>query len=280
VTTVYAVGGALGPCHPRWGGASCVLTRSAAGATLLAVSVLASAIAPPVARGADGGAAAQATPPDLGFDGLWGDLAFDLTAILLLAYAIYYRRHRRRDLLMAFVCFNVALFAVVKVLSSGSGTTSLALGLGLMGALSIIRLRSQELSYVEVAYFFSALALALVNGIAAAGLVYAATLNAGVLAAMFTMDHLGPQRRVQRLSLVLDDVYADEPALRAEIERRLGAEVVGVSIEEIDYVRDVTRLEAQIVPGSAPVVPAEPVPSRPRWLPVSEPVAYEQRNGR
>ena len=36
----------------------------------------------------------------------------------LLAYVVYFRRHRRRDLLMAYVCFNVALFAVVTALTS------------------------------------------------------------------------------------------------------------------------------------------------------------------
>src|SRR5256714_15532638 len=99
----------------------------------------------------------------------WAGLTIDLVAIVVLAYAVYFRRHRRRDLLMAYVCFNVALFAVVTALTSvpasSNGSTGLALGLGLLGALSIIRLRSEELSFAEVAYFFSALALAVANGV-------------------------------------------------------------------------------------------------------------------
>src|SRR6185436_13175994 len=81
----------------------------------------------------------------------WYGLGIDLVAIVVLAYTVYFRRHRRRDLLMAYVCFNVALFAVVTALTSvpasANGSTGLALGLGLLGALSIIRLRSEELSF-------------------------------------------------------------------------------------------------------------------------------------
>ena len=91
-------------------------------------------------------------------------LAIDVVAIGVLLYFIYYRRHRRRDLLMACISFNVALFLVVTVLAHGPTEVGVAAGIGLFGAVSLIRLRSEELSYIEVAYFFSALALALING--------------------------------------------------------------------------------------------------------------------
>jgi hypothetical protein len=40
----------------------------------------------------------------------FGNLAIDLAAIAVLAYGIYFRRHRWRDLLMACVTFNVAMW--------------------------------------------------------------------------------------------------------------------------------------------------------------------------
>lgn len=196
-------------------------------------------------------------------------LLIDLIAIGVLAYAVYFRRHHRRDLLMAFVCFNVALFAVVTVLANGSATTGLALGLGLLGALSIIRLRSEELSYTEVAYFFSALALAIVNGVGIGNRPYAALLSLVVVGTMYVMDHLEPHRKAERVALVLDEVYTDERALRAEVERRLGVAVIAVTVSEVDYVRDVMRLEAQYVPRSS-----DPTSE----LPALEPARVEVRS--
>jgi hypothetical protein len=188
-------------------------------------------------------AAGQITFTDERF---WAGLAIDLVAILVLAYAVYFRRHRRRDLMMAYVCFNVALFAVVTALTSvsasGNTSTGLALGLGLLGALSIIRLRSQQLSFAEVAYFFSSLALAVANGVGLGEPAHSAVISTLVVATMYGMDHLEPHRRLEQMTVELDEVYSDDASLRAELERRIGTEVVAVSINQIDYVRETMQL--------------------------------------
>jgi uncharacterized protein DUF4956 len=197
-------------------------------------------------------AAAQITFSDSRF---WEGLAIDLVAIGILAYTVYFRRHRRRDLLMAYVCFNVALFAVVTALTSvpasANGSTGLALGLGLLGALSIIRLRSEELSFAEVAYFFSALALAVANGVGLGQPAHSAVISTVVVAAMYAMDHLEPHRKMERMSVELDEIYSDDVSLRAELERRIGTEVVAVSIKRIDYVRETMFLGVDYRPRVA-----------------------------
>jgi hypothetical protein len=185
-------------------------------------------------------------------DRFWTGLTIDLVAIVVLAYVVYFRRHRRRDLLMAYVCFNVALFVVVTALtsapSSGNANAGLALGLGLLGALSIIRLRSRQLSFAEVAYFFSSLALAVANGVGVGEPAHNAVLSGVVVAAMYAMDHLEPHRKLERMGVELDEVYSDDASLRAELERRIGSEVVAVSVSHIDYVRETMQLEVDYLP--------------------------------
>jgi hypothetical protein len=196
-------------------------------------------------------AAAQITFTDGRF---WAGLSIDLVAIAVLAYGVYFRRHRRRDLLLAYVCFNVALFAVVTALTSvpsAGGSGGLALGLGLLGALSIIRLRSEELSFAEVAYFFSSLALAVANGIGLGEPAHSAVISAVVVLTMFAMDHVEPHRRMERMNVELDEVYTNDVALRAELERRLGTEVVAVSVKRIDYVRETMLLGVDYYPRAA-----------------------------
>jgi uncharacterized membrane protein YhiD involved in acid resistance len=193
--------------------------------------------------------AAQITFSDGTF---WEGLGIDLVAVVFLAYVVYFRRHRRRDLMMAYVCFNVALFAVVTALTSlpaaGNTSAGLALGLGLLGALSIIRLRSEELSFAEVAYFFSALALAIANGVGLGKPAHCAVLSAVVVVVMYAMDHVEPHRKMERMTVDLDEIYSDDVSLRAELERRLGTEVVSVSIKQIDYVRETMRLGVDYLP--------------------------------
>ena len=97
--------------------------------------------------------------------------AVDLTAIGALAFALYYPRHRRKDLAVALLGVNIGVFAVTTALSTA--TVGAGLGLGLFGVLSIIRLRSTELSQVEVAYYFAALAIGLIGGLGS-GMPFAA----------------------------------------------------------------------------------------------------------
>jgi hypothetical protein len=184
-------------------------------------------------------------------------LAIDVVAIGVLLYFIYYRRHRRRDLLMACISFNVALFLVVTVLAHGPTEVGVAAGIGLFGAVSLIRLRSEELSYIEVAYFFSALALALINGFGLDNELTTALLNIILIVTVYAVDRVEPARDVRRIRLVLDAIYGDEALLRADLERRLGADIVELSVREIDFVRETTSVEASYSPREVRATAAE-----------------------
>ena len=48
---------------------------------------------------------------------LLAGLASDLAAIVLLAYAVYFHRYHRRDLLLAYVALNVGVLAVTVLLA-------------------------------------------------------------------------------------------------------------------------------------------------------------------
>jgi hypothetical protein len=177
-------------------------------------------------------------------------LAIDLVAIGVLLYVIYYRRHRRRDLLMGAITFNVALFLVVTVLAHGPTEVGIAAGIGLFGAVSLIRLRSEELSYIEVAYFFSALALALINGFGLDNQLTAILLNAILLVTVYAVDRVEPATDLRRIRLTLDAVYP-------------GAEIVEISVREIDFVRETTQLQARYAPRPVPAGAGEPVALHP-----------------
>ncbi|MGO7983935.1 DUF4956 domain-containing protein, partial [Rhizobium johnstonii] len=56
-------------------------------------------------------------------------IAIDLAAICLLTFGLYFPRHRRRDLVVAFLGVNVGVLAVSMML--GSATIGAGLGLGL-----------------------------------------------------------------------------------------------------------------------------------------------------
>jgi hypothetical protein len=173
----------------------------------------------------------------------YGDLALrlvlDAVAIVLLAYGIYFRRHRRRDMLVVLVMFNAGLFVALQVIAGGN--ISIGIGFGLFAILSILRLRSEPFDFDEMGYFFLALILALVNGLQVGGVVFSLVLTAVALATAVVVDSPRVVRPSRRLEVTLEVIFSDEDALRRHLEERLNARVLEVSVKEIDYVRETTR---------------------------------------
>ncbi|MET8861785.1 DUF4956 domain-containing protein [Nonomuraea sp. NPDC004580] len=168
----------------------------------------------------------------------------DLVAILVLAYGLYYRRHHRRDLLFAYIALNVGIFAVVSLLLVQR--VDIAVGFGLFGVLSIIRLRSSEITQQEIAYYFIAIVLGLVNGIAGASWpLTALLLNAVLLTVIYVGDHPQVLGRTRHQVVTLDVVHTDPDLLRADLESRLRAKVLQWEVTQVDYVRDVTVVDVR-----------------------------------
>jgi hypothetical protein len=174
-------------------------------------------------------------------------VAADLIAVL--TFGVYFPRHRRRDLVAAFLGVNIGVLAVASVL--GSSTVGAGLGLGLFGVLSIIRLRSDEISQHEIAYYFAALALGLIAGLGDVMDALHLGLMALVVAALFVGDHPALFRRHRNQLIRLDVAYTDEDALRAHLETMLGGRVTNVVVKQIDMVNDSTLVEVRYAAAPA-----------------------------
>ncbi|MFV8131724.1 DUF4956 domain-containing protein [Streptomyces syringium] len=171
-------------------------------------------------------------------------LGLDLAAVCLLTFAIYYPRHRRRDLVPAYLALNVALFTVVAALAEVGGNGGTALGFGLFGVLSIIRLRSDSVQHEEVAYYFTTLVLGLICGLPHLAFSLAAALSALLLLVIYGADHPRLLARSRRTVVTLDAVHSDPAALRADLARRLG-EPLQWTVMEVDFVRDLTVVDVR-----------------------------------
>jgi len=168
--------------------------------------------------------------------------AADLVAICLLTFGVYFPRHRRRDLVVAYLAVNVGVLAVSAALANS--TVGAGLGLGLFGVLSIIRLRSSELDQHEVAYYFSALALGLLGGLGSATALPLA-LMALVVVVLYVAGHPRLLRRYRQHAMLLDRAFTDEAALAAHLEGVLGARVHQVTVQRVDLVNDTTLVDVR-----------------------------------
>lgn len=172
-------------------------------------------------------------------------IGIDLVAALVLAIGLFYRRHHRRDLVVAFLGVNVGVMAVAAVL--GTAEVALGLGLGLFGVLSIIRLRSSEISQHEVAYYFAALAIGLISGLPQTDPWPVIGLTALILAVMWAADHPRLFARTRQQVVRLDRAISDEAEIREELSDRLDADIRSLIVQGVDYVNDTTTVDVRYV---------------------------------
>lgn len=175
-----------------------------------------------------------------------GDLALRLfldLAFLGLLCLLVAQRRPRRGLFVIYTTFNIVLFCVLTVISVRH--IGPAVGFGLFALLSIVRLRSEPFSNQELSYFFVALGLAIINGLRIQERWALPALDVVVLIAIYLVDHPALHWRTARQRVTLDTVIADPQALRDELTRRLAVEVVEFNVLEVDYVRDVMRINVR-----------------------------------
>lgn len=177
-------------------------------------------------------------------------LAANLISILIVAFAIYFRRHSRRDLLMIYTTLNVGLFVAMTVISLQE--TAIGVGFGLFAILSIIRIRSEEFTNSELAYAFISLIIALVNSLGVADSTptmnegfFILILNVLAILVVFVMDHPKLLRKVGHQQIILDTIHSNDQSLRADLEKRLNVRVLDYVIANVDYVREITVLNVR-----------------------------------
>jgi len=172
------------------------------------------------------------------------NVGIDLAAIMLLTFAIYFRRYRRVDMVLAFLGLNVGVMAVAVALS-GTTTIGAGFGLGLFGTLSIIRLRSSELGQQEVAYYFVSLALGLIGGIEIDPSWLSVVLPIAIVGVIFLGDHPRLFAGYRHQTLTLDRAIADEHELVVRMHAILGGTVRRFDVRRLDLVNDTTTVDVR-----------------------------------
>ncbi len=187
-------------------------------------------------------------------------IAADLVAIGLMVFALYFPRHRRRDLIVAFLSINVGVLGVTYAMSSAD--LSLGFGLGIFAVLSIIRLRSTEMDHAEIAYYFTAIALGLLGGFPSISPYVSFTLMAVLLGVIAVGDSAALFPRTRQQTMVLDRAVTDEATARDMLGPLLGARIDRVTLRKVDLVSESTICDVRFTLPADARRPADSPDSR------------------
>ncbi|MEV6018790.1 DUF4956 domain-containing protein [Streptomyces sp. NPDC051997] len=177
--------------------------------------------------------------------------SLDVIALLILVGWLYRRRRSAQEMPLVLTALNIGLFAAMSAISAGKFPTGV--GFGLFGILSLVRLRSAAFTLRDVAYTFAALVIALCNGLPQRASWLAIGLDVLVLVAVLLVDDPRTYNPTRVVKLTLDRTYGDESDVLWDVAARFGRVPLTVEVDEVDYVRETTRVAARF-----PLEPGQP----------------------
>jgi hypothetical protein len=144
------------------------------------------------------------------------------------------------DLAVTYGLFNLGLFLALVVIASGR--VSMGVGFGLFAvcrSCGCAASRSPTASWPTSSW---PLVLALVCAIDLGDIVLAGVFSSIAVLATWVVDHPRLSRPSRQIVVMLEHVFEDHGALRRHLEGRLNAQVTDVSVLELDYLRETTRV--------------------------------------
>jgi Domain of unknown function (DUF4956) len=166
-------------------------------------------------------------------------------AIVLLLFGLYYRRYRDKELVTTASMFNIFAFCVLTVLSSVS--FSVTAGFGLFAILALFSLRSEQISKIEITYFFGSISIAVICSVQGTAIPLMLIVVSMVLLGAYVLDHPRLLRSAAGVKITLDKIDAhslsDPAMMRSDLSTRLGVEVVSYNILALDYINDMARID-------------------------------------
>jgi hypothetical protein len=165
-------------------------------------------------------------------------------ASMTLLMGLYYRRYRDKELVTTASMFNIFAFGALTILSQVQ--FSVQAGFGLFAMLALFSLRSEQISKIEITYFFGALVIAVITSVGGTTLPFMMFIVALVLAGAYVFDHPSFLRSADGVKITLDKIdqhaLSDPAQMRADLSARLGVDVVSYQITALDYINDMARV--------------------------------------
>ena len=177
-------------------------------------------------------------------------LVINIVVTCLIIDRLYYPKSKRRDFYFTFMLISIAIFFIVFfmifVLEEMKGKTSLGIGIGLFGIFSIMRYRTDAMPVREMTYLFVIIALSLVNAISeGVPMLELLITNLIFIVSVWILEwrlKVLPSKIIQydKIDLVKPERKAE---LIADLEQRLGLEIVQVEVGSIDFIRDMAMVK-------------------------------------
>lgn len=165
----------------------------------------------------------------------YASLAVDLVVVGILAFGLFYRRHKDRDMAISIAAINITLWALTGALASY--TLSLGVGFALFAVISVIRLRSSTASWVSMAYLLVGLGSGMIVGLTGFSLIEKIEYAGFLVLVMAIVDsrYFLPRKNADTVTtmVTLEGTDIDPESLKTRVAALLNVDVVEVKVKAV-----------------------------------------------
>jgi hypothetical protein len=172
-------------------------------------------------------------------------LAVNLVVVSLLAFVLFYRRHRNREMAISIAAINITLWALTGALASY--TLSLGVGFALFAVISVIRLRSSTAPWISMAYLLVGLGAGMISGLTGFNIWEKIAYTGFMVLVMAIVDskyflpiNSGDD---ERTTVTLDGSDLDPASLKARVETLLNIKAISVKVRAVTLEPVTTKVD-------------------------------------
>lgn len=172
---------------------------------------------------------------------------FSLNLIVAIAITVlYYRFSKNKEYLFTFIAFNILIFLLVYLMNGAE--IGVGFGFGLFGIISILRYRTETIRIKEMTYLFIVIIIAVLNSIVSKNIGLSELLFAnGILILMtWVLEMVSRLQKKKTYRIVYEKIEnirrENKEHLLSDLRERTGLDIYDVSIENIDFLKDVANL--------------------------------------
>ncbi|CAH0995910.1 hypothetical protein EMA8858_02038 [Emticicia aquatica] len=171
-------------------------------------------------------------------------LFIDLASVFVLIRLIFYKNYKKADQYLTFFAFNLVIFLITYLLNKVE--MSMGAAFGLFAVFSMLRYRTESISTKDMTYLFLVIAIGLLSAISKGGWDELALLNGIILLATFLLESNWLIKKEFTKNIIYDNINLITPEKREELlvdlKKRTGFNIHRVEIQEIDFLKDATRM--------------------------------------
>jgi len=159
---------------------------------------------------------------------------------------IYYKHSRKREYLFTFFLIGIVVYFLCFTLKKYE--LDLGMALGLFAIFGIIRYRTLPLEVKEMTYLFVVIGISVMNALSNKKMSYAEIIAANtiILLALFFLERYWARTETLSKEVIYEIIENIRPEnhdqLKADLEKRLGVEILSFEIKNINFLKDVAKI--------------------------------------